>query len=54
MDRIRLGMTELQVSPICFGTWQLGGDWGSFDELEAIGAIQHALELGVNFFDSAQ
>jgi aryl-alcohol dehydrogenase-like predicted oxidoreductase len=54
MDRIRLGMTELHVSPICFGTWQLGGDWGSFDELEAIGAVQHALELGVNFFDTAQ
>ena len=28
MDRVRLGMTDLQVSPICFGTWQLGGDWG--------------------------
>jgi aryl-alcohol dehydrogenase-like predicted oxidoreductase len=47
-------MTELEVSPICFGTWQLGGDWGDFDELEAIGAVQHALELGVNFFDTAQ
>ncbi|MEA2134585.1 MAG: hypothetical protein QOC68_2494 [Solirubrobacteraceae bacterium] len=54
MNRVRLGMTELQVSPICFGTWQLGGDWGSFDEIDAIGAIQHALELGVNFFDTAQ
>jgi aryl-alcohol dehydrogenase-like predicted oxidoreductase len=54
MDRIRLGMTELQVSPICFGTWQLGGDWGSVDEQEAIAAIRHALELGVNTFDTAQ
>jgi aryl-alcohol dehydrogenase-like predicted oxidoreductase len=25
MDTVRLGMTDLQVSPICFGTWQLGG-----------------------------
>jgi aryl-alcohol dehydrogenase-like predicted oxidoreductase len=54
MDRVRLGMTNLQVSPICFGTWQLGGDWGGFDERDAIAAIRHALELGVNFFDTAQ
>jgi hypothetical protein len=47
-------MTNLQVSPICFGTWQLGGDWGSFDERDAISAIRHALELGVNLFDTAQ
>jgi aryl-alcohol dehydrogenase-like predicted oxidoreductase len=54
MNRTRLGMTDLQVSPICFGTWQLGGDWGDFDEREATAAIRHALELGVNFFDTAQ
>jgi aryl-alcohol dehydrogenase-like predicted oxidoreductase len=54
MQRVRLGRTELQVSPIAFGTWQLGGDWGSFDEREAIAAIRHALDLGVNFFDTAQ
>jgi aryl-alcohol dehydrogenase-like predicted oxidoreductase len=54
MDNVRLGMTELEVSPICFGTWQLGGDWGDFDEHDAIAAIRHALELGVNIFDTAQ
>jgi aryl-alcohol dehydrogenase-like predicted oxidoreductase len=47
-------MTDLKVSPICFGTWQLGGDWGSVDEREATAAIRHALELGVNIFDTAQ
>src|SRR5919109_1483619 len=48
MDRIRLGMTDLHVSPICFGTWQLGGDWGRFDERDAIGRRleQLAGELG--------
>lgn len=51
---VTLGMTGLEVSPIAFGTWQLGGDWGSFDESEAISAIRHARELGVNFFDTAQ
>ncbi|MEA2424169.1 MAG: hypothetical protein QOH13_579, partial [Thermoleophilaceae bacterium] len=54
MNSVRLGMTQLQVSPICFGTWQLGGDWGGFDEREATAAIRHALELGVNMFDTAQ
>ncbi|MEV5299674.1 aldo/keto reductase [Amycolatopsis methanolica] len=37
-----------------FGTWQLGGDWGSFDDDAAVQVIQHARELGVNFFDTAQ
>lgn len=54
MNRVRLGMTDLQVSPICFGTWQLGGDWGAFDEAKAMAAIRHALDLGVNVFDTAQ
>jgi aryl-alcohol dehydrogenase-like predicted oxidoreductase len=47
-------MTGLQVSPIAFGTWQLGGEWGVFDESEAIAAIRHARELGINLFDTAQ
>ena len=52
--RLRLGRSELQVSPIAFGTWQLGGEWGGFDERRAIEAIRHARELGINFFDTAQ
>src|SRR3954468_4039512 len=47
-------MTDLQVFPIAFGTWQLGGEWGDFDEREAIAAIRHARELGINLFDTAQ
>jgi aryl-alcohol dehydrogenase-like predicted oxidoreductase len=53
-DTTTLGMTELEVSRIAFGTWQLGGDWGGFDEAEAIRAIRYARALGVNFFDTAQ
>jgi hypothetical protein len=49
-----LGRTGLRVSRIAFGTWQLGGDWGRFDEAVAITAIRRAFELGVNFFDTAQ
>jgi hypothetical protein len=47
-------MTDLEVSRIAFGTWQLGGDWGDFDEAEAIAAIRRARELGINLFDTAQ
>lgn len=54
MDTTRLGMTDLQVAPIAFGTWQLGGDWGGFDEREAIAAIRQARELGIDLFDTAQ
>ena len=46
-------MTDLEVSPIAFGTWQLGGEWGEFDEQEAIAAIRQAQQLGVNLFDTA-
>jgi aryl-alcohol dehydrogenase-like predicted oxidoreductase len=54
MRNIVLGRSGLDVSRVAFGTWQLGGDWGSFDEDAAIGAIRHARELGVNIFDTAQ
>jgi aryl-alcohol dehydrogenase-like predicted oxidoreductase len=49
-----LGMTGLEVSRIALGTWELGGEWGAFDERQAVHAIRSAYELGVNVFDSAQ
>jgi aryl-alcohol dehydrogenase-like predicted oxidoreductase len=54
MKKVRLGRSELRVSQIAFGTWQLGGDWGPTDESAAISAIRHAAESGINFFDTAQ
>jgi aryl-alcohol dehydrogenase-like predicted oxidoreductase len=54
MRTTTLGMTNLKVSRIAFGTWQLGGDWGGFAEDEAKAAIRRARELGVTFFDTAQ
>src|SRR3954465_9942882 len=50
----RLGMTNLEGSPIAFGAWQLGGEWGELDEDEAIAAVRQARDLGVNLFDTAQ
>ena len=47
-------MTGLQVSPIAFGTWELGGEWGRFDEQEWIAAIRDARDLGVNLFERSR
>lgn len=50
----KLGRTDLVVSEIGLGTWAIGGDeWGPTDEAESIRTIQRALELGVNFIDTA-
>ena len=54
MEYTHLGKTSLHVSKISYGTWQFGGDWGSFDVREAQATIRHALELGITFFDTAQ
>src|SRR5258705_9407041 len=54
MKTTTLGRSGLHVSRIAFGTWQLGGDWGTFDKDAAVSAIRSARELGVNFFDTAQ
>lgn len=54
MKTTTLGRSGLRVSRIAFGTWQLGGDWGGFDQAAALTAIRRARELGVNFFDTAQ
>ena len=54
MKTTTLGRSGLQVSRIAFGAWQLGGDWGRFDEAVAVTAIRRARDLGVNFFDTAQ
>ena len=52
-ETVRLGRTELQVTPIAYGTWQFGGEWGAVDEQAASEGIRHALALGVNLFDTA-
>src|SRR4030081_1600255 len=54
MKTTTLGRSGLEVSRIAFGTWQLGGEWGHFDEDAAVAAIRRARESGGNFFDTAQ
>ena len=49
----RLGKTGWQVSAISMGCWGIGGHWGPVEEAEAIRTIHAALDLGINFFDTA-
>jgi aryl-alcohol dehydrogenase-like predicted oxidoreductase len=48
-----LGRTGFNVSAISFGAWAIGGTWGPVDDAESLKALHRALDLGVNFFDTA-
>ena len=48
-----LGRTGWNISTVSFGAWAIGGTWGDVDDNESMGALHQALDLGVNFFDSA-
>jgi len=54
VDKIRLGSSELKVTPVCFGCWQMGQTyWGKQPKDVLIDAVHKAIDLGVNFFDTA-
>jgi aryl-alcohol dehydrogenase-like predicted oxidoreductase len=48
-----LGRTGWRVSTVSFGAWAIGGAWGSVDNRQSLAALHRALDLGVNFFDTA-
>jgi len=48
-----LGRTGLKVSEISFGAWAIGGSWGSVDDRDSLAALNRAIDLGVNFIDTA-
>src|SRR6266849_4906864 len=48
-----LGRTGWSVSPISFGTWAIGSAWGDVEDKESLAALNRAVDLGVNFFDTA-
>jgi hypothetical protein len=54
MKTVTLAATGLEVTPIAYGTWQFGGDWGPVHERDALAVIDRARSAGVNFFDTAQ
>ncbi len=43
----------MRVSEISLGTWAFGGDWGSVGDDDAYATLNHAVDLGVNFLDTA-
>jgi len=52
--RVPFGRTALEVSPVCFGTWQLSPRfWGEQPEADLIAAMRAGFDAGVNFFDTA-
>lgn len=53
MQYRELGHTGWKVSALSFGAWAIGSAWGPVDESESVAALQRALEMGVNFFDTA-
>jgi aryl-alcohol dehydrogenase-like predicted oxidoreductase len=48
-----LGETGMRVSAISLGTWAIGGTWGTVSDEESIRTLHRALDLGVNFLDTA-
>ena len=58
MERKELGETGMEISPLGFGAWAIGGSgyewgWGAQDDRQSIEAIGRALELGINWIDTA-
>ena len=58
MERKQLGNSDLQITRVGYGAWAIGGSgwrfaWGAQDDNDSIAAIHRALELGVNWIDTA-
>jgi myo-inositol catabolism protein IolS len=54
MEYRSLGRTGLRVSEIGFGAWAIGGDaWGPVEDADSLTAMGRAMELGINFIDTA-
>ncbi len=58
MTTRQLGNSDLHLTAIGFGAWAIGGGdwafgWGPQDDADSVGAIQEAVELGINWIDTA-
>jgi aryl-alcohol dehydrogenase-like predicted oxidoreductase len=58
METRKLGNSDLQITPVGFGAWAIGGSgwdfaWGHQVDTDSIAAIHRSLELGVNWIDTA-
>jgi aryl-alcohol dehydrogenase-like predicted oxidoreductase len=58
MTKKRLGASDLEITPLGVGAWAMGGGdwqfaWGAQDDNESVAAIHRALDLGINWIDTA-
>jgi aryl-alcohol dehydrogenase-like predicted oxidoreductase len=53
MEYREFGRTGWQVSAVSFGAWAIGGSWGDVDDNESLAALNRCLDVGINFFDTA-
>ena len=58
LEKTELGSTGMEITRVGFGAWAIGGGgcecgWGAQEDEESIAAIHRALELGVNWIDTA-
>ena len=58
MQTRQLGNSDLQITPVGYGAWAIGGSgwqfaWGSQNDNDSVAAIHRSLELGVNWIDTA-
>jgi len=53
MNYRKLGRTGWSISEVSFGAWAIGGTWGNVDDNASLETLHRALDLGVNFFDTA-
>ena len=54
MEYRPFGQTGIQISAIGIGCWEIGGGYGSIEETDFIKAVNRALDLGINSFDTAE
>jgi aryl-alcohol dehydrogenase-like predicted oxidoreductase len=53
MQYRELGRTGWKVSTVSFGAWAIGGAWGEVDDKQSFAALDRAIDMGVNFIDTA-
>lgn len=58
MEKRKLGNSDLEITPIGFGAWAIGGGdyafgWGQQDDADSIAAMEHAVDSGINWIDTA-
>jgi aryl-alcohol dehydrogenase-like predicted oxidoreductase len=54
MEYRQFGQTDLRISAIGFGCWEIAGTYGSIDETQFAQAVRRAIDVGINCFDTAE